>query len=93
MTYTQPLPPLLFLIAGVGVVHCWRRTKGPKPTLLAIAVLYFSSPGRRSDGSFCEYSRHPTPPRQLPPCHSGIGCTAGFDTVELPLAVNSHCSN
>ena len=61
MTYTQPLPPLLFLIAGVGVVHCWRRTKGPKPTLLAIAVLYFSSPGRRSDGSFCEYSRHPTP--------------------------------
>jgi uncharacterized SAM-binding protein YcdF (DUF218 family) len=39
MTYTQPLLPLLFLIAGIAIFRYWRKKEAPKPTLLALAVL------------------------------------------------------
>jgi uncharacterized SAM-binding protein YcdF (DUF218 family) len=68
MTYTQPLLPLLFLIAGVGVLRCWRRTKGPKPTLLAVAVLgLFLISWPPVGWLFLRILEAPYPPRQLPP--------------------------
>jgi uncharacterized SAM-binding protein YcdF (DUF218 family) len=67
MTYIQPLLPLLFLIASLGIFLCWRRTKGPKPTLLAVAVLgLFLVSWPPVGWVFLRILEAPYPPRQLP---------------------------
>jgi uncharacterized SAM-binding protein YcdF (DUF218 family) len=68
MTYVQPLLPFLFLLAGVGILRCWRQTKGPKPTLLAIAILgLFLISWPPVGWLFLRALEAPYPPRQLPP--------------------------
>jgi uncharacterized SAM-binding protein YcdF (DUF218 family) len=67
MTYVQPLLPIFILVAGVALLRCWRQRKGPKPTLLALAVLCLFLVSWPPVGwLFLRILESPYPPRQFP---------------------------
>jgi uncharacterized SAM-binding protein YcdF (DUF218 family) len=64
----QPLFPLLFLIAAAGVALDWKRSKGRRPTLLAIGVLcLFLVSWAPLGWLVVRVLESPYPPRQFPP--------------------------
>jgi uncharacterized SAM-binding protein YcdF (DUF218 family) len=67
MTYTQPLLPFLFLIAGIATFRYWRQPNGPRPTLLATTVLCLFLVSWPPVGwLFLRVLEAPYPPREFP---------------------------
>lgn len=85
MTYTQPLFPLLFLAAAVGIVRYWKHVKERKLTLLAIAVFgLFLVSWPPVAWLFVRALEAPYPPREFPSAADAQAIVVVASTVYPP---------